>query len=611
MASFKGVSKRSHSQGGLSTVNTVVTNKFILSGTGHGQFSISNTIGPTGFTGPTGPDGITGPLGPNYPTGATGATGPTGPTGYDQPTGPTGPPGDTGMVGSARCTIDGSGTMFSYTTDVVSDSGRINMASSPLGEYAFIPGQPILITAVSGRQATAVITDTDAPPPATSLTPYIDFSYVSITVPPALAVPELVDVKLEGDQGVRGYTGPTGYAGITGPPGFTGPTGHTGATGPDGSLHIPLVQHADGVVMMYYGDVWEHSSGAYSWRVPAVADTSARRWYICDGGTIVTTDGATTRTLPDISSNVIPVGATGSGPVGTDQSGPTDADRSGNMSAADGIPVYMHEHAVTAPSYPAMIGVHRENDDVNASWPGVSSPSSSYSMITMGATQPVDGNGTSFPATIGSVPSANTTQAPAWPVNSMNNDSTQADFGLWTPGFNSYNVPINHQWGAMAGGAGWNDIYTHGNAYYGLGYPHCFYGPHWRGGGNDNARGTVVPTAGFVNPSRNTPVENPPGGQNVPPPVSHTHKLTFSTDNWLLEFPVLDQNTLWQMQAADDLFQASTDTTDQVTLHYNQENSNQPLEWGRTDGATGTALSTKMKHTPIYFITYYEGFQWW
>ena len=504
MASFKGVSKRSHSQGGLSTINTVVTNKFILSGTGHGQFSISNTIGPTGFTGPTGPDGITGPFGPNYPTGATGATGPTGPTGYDQPTGPTGPPGDTGMVGSARCAIDSSGSIFSYASGVVSDSGRVNLDPSPLGEYAFIPGQPILITEVSGKQATAVITDTDAPPPVTSLTPFIDFSYVSITVPPALAALDVVDVKLEGDQGVIGYTGPTGGSGHTGPPGFTGPTGHTGATGPDGPPHIPLVQFADGAVMMYYGDVWEHSSGAYSWRVPAVADTSARRWYICDGGTIVTTDGATTRILPNISNNVLPVGATGSGPVGTDQNGPTDADRSGNMSAADGIPIYMHEHTVTAPSYPAMIGVHRENDDVNnpvntspGGWTGISSTNSSYSMITMGATQPVGSNDASF-INLGYNNSNDAPQVPAWPVNAQN-VGNQENPGLWTPGFNDYNSVPSNEWGAIAGGGGWNSIYTSSNGTYGLGYPHCFYGPHWRSP-IGSAGGTVVSTAGFVNP---------------------------------------------------------------------------------------------------------------
>ena len=609
MASFKGVSKRSHSQGGLSTVNTVVTNKFILSGTGHGQFSISNTIGPTGFTGPTGPDGITGPFGPNYPTGATGATGPTGPTGYDQPTGPTGPPGDTGMVGSARCAIDGSGVVASYSSDIVSDSGTINLDSTFLGEYAFIPGHPILITEASGKQATAVITATDAPPPASSLTPFIDFSYVSITVPPALVALDLVDVRLEGDQGVIGYTGPTGGSGHTGPPGFTGPTGHTGATGPDGPLHIPVVQHADGVVMMYYGDVWEHSSGAYSWRVPAVADAAARKWYICDGGTIVTTDGATTRTLPDISNNVLPVGATGSGPVGTDQNGPTDADRSGNMSVHDNIPIYMHEHTVTAPSYPAMIGVHSlaTITDASSGFYGVSSTSSDYPMITMGATQPVDGNGGALDNNVGGHDSNR--NPPAWPASAQ---AAQPNCGLWTPGFNDYGS--QNEWGAIAGGGGWDNIYTHGNLSYGLGYPHCFYGPHWQSGltMENNAPtypgGTVVPTAGFINPRDQG--THPPGNV-VPPPVSHTHQLTFSTNNWLLEFPVLDRNTLWQMQAADDLFQPTTDTTDQVTLHYTQENSNQILEWGRTSGPTGTDPKTRMKHTPIYFITYYEGFQWW
>jgi hypothetical protein len=201
MASFKRVSKHSHSQGGLSTINTVVTNKFILSGTGHGQFGISNTIGPTGLTGPTGPDGNTGPFGPNYPTGATGATGPTGPTGFIQPTGATGWAGDTGIVGPARCAIDGSGAISSYTSgadpDGKDDYGSLNMDPTFLGEYAFIPGQPILLTGNSGQETTAVITDTVVG----SLTPSIDFSNVLILVAPTLGPPDAVDVKLQGDIG--------------------------------------------------------------------------------------------------------------------------------------------------------------------------------------------------------------------------------------------------------------------------------------------------------------------------------------------------------------------------------------------------------------------------
>ena len=370
MASFKGVSKRSHSQGGLSTINTVVTNKFILSGTGHGQFSISNTIGPTGFTGPTGPDGITGPFGPNYPTGATGATGPTGPTGYDQPTGPTGPPGSTGMVGSARCAIDGSGVISTYVAD---ESGRTGHGRSlHLGEYAFIPGQPILLTGNSGEESTAVITGTDAMPPLSSLTPFIDFSNVLVLVAGVGNATTVVDVRLQGDVGVIGYTGPTGPTGITGPPGFTGPTGYTGTTGSTGPSYttadagymppsVPLapIQFADGVVLMYTGAVSSRSVGLYTWQIPAHGN--ARRWYICDGSTISTSDGATTRILPDISNNILPVGATGSAGYAsaTPQNGPSDADATGSLSCADGIPVYMHDHdLLVGAEYGAAIGVY-------------------------------------------------------------------------------------------------------------------------------------------------------------------------------------------------------------------------------------------------------------
>ena len=235
-------------------------------------------------------------------------------------------------------------------------------------------------------------------------------------------------------------------------------------------------------------------------------------------------------------------------------------------------------------------------------------------MITKGATQPVDGNGAAFayPNEHMVPPGGSWVPPPAWPF-AVQGVGAAANVGLWTPAFNDYNS--NNEYGAIAASHGWPSKYEHNANDFGLGFPEQFYSDNWTGNspysgvGAGFPSGTVVSTSGFVNPRANFP-----NAANAAPPVSHTHQLTFSTNNWLLEFPVLDRNTLWQMQAASDLFQATTTTaatTDEVTLLYNQENSAEPFLWGRTDGAIGVPLSTEMQHTPIYFITYYEGFQWW
>ena len=101
--------------------------------------------------------------------------------------------------------------------------------------------------------------------------------------------------------------------------------------------------------------------------------------------------------------------------------------------------------------------------------------------------------------------------------------------------------------------------------------------------------------------------------------VSHVHRYEFDasgTDGtWLIKLP-LEQSVLWDQQNSsgdNSFFNMATDApaadASSISLEYNH-GGNAGFDWGRTDGATGTSSHTLMKHTPIYFITYYEGFEW-
>ena len=226
MASFRQVGKKSHRQGGISAVNTVVSNRFILAGTGHMEKWMVNTIGPTGHTGPTGPTGHTGPFGPNYPTGPTGWTGSTGPKGIYQPTGSTGWTGLVGHIGVAGSRFDGSGN---WTVDPVSGSfeGTVTVGPPPLPvadefaiinmdplEYAFIVGQPIDIFSEdpsADAAISAVISDINGTT--------ISFALMEPIYPDTSnwANGDAVSVYCEGEHGQMGPTGPTAATGATGP----------------------------------------------------------------------------------------------------------------------------------------------------------------------------------------------------------------------------------------------------------------------------------------------------------------------------------------------------------------------------------------------------------
>ncbi|MCQ6329952.1 NTTRR-F1 domain [Bacillus cereus] len=78
-----------------------------------GATGATGPTGSTGATGVTGPTGSTGATGVTGPTGSTGATGVTGPTGSTGATGVTGPTGDTGATGSNIATY---GRFYNNTT---------------------------------------------------------------------------------------------------------------------------------------------------------------------------------------------------------------------------------------------------------------------------------------------------------------------------------------------------------------------------------------------------------------------------------------------------------------------------------------------------------------
>ena len=447
--------------------------------------------------------------------------------------------------------------------------------------YAFIAGQPIDISLRNDsgalvQQIGAVISDLDI----TAAAPWINFALITPINPPSsswdggLPGPPsaLVEVNLEGEVGDGGATGPTAATGATGIVGPTGLTGYTGMTGPVGGDES-AVRYGDGTVLMYYGNVVEHigagPSWSGNWRVPA--DIAARGWYICNGATIYNNTGITvvSRTLPDLSDSILPIcvestlqdavpPSTVPTPIDPNENfpayGPTDDGMTGTMSVADGLPIYAHQHegAFQQPSA-GMVGMHSVNDDTTQEW--IYSNVASFSWKSSEPVGPTD------------------------------------------PGGNPY----------YTGGEPGEIGFTNSLAQVGI---------------NNNPGGTPnVPGIG------STPKTVSTDEYKSSASAGHIHTLEFSESTWLLHFPdsdvVFDNDelaALYQTTPGDGkettLFgiEQTGSPAGKVILTYTQDDTMSPSKaftWGRSRGATGvTGVTGTMKHTPIYYITYYADYEW-
>jgi hypothetical protein len=168
------------------------------------MYSLTNVIGPTGYTGPigTGPTGDVGEPGETGPTGYTGPIG-TGPTGDVGEPGETGPTGDTGPIG----------------TGPTGDAGPTGQGFTFRGAWTNgVSYLPYDVVTFNGESYINILATNSA-------NPNVTIFWTKIAAKGAT-----------GETGPIGETGPTGYTGVTGPTGYTGSTGPTGSTPPPFTL---------------------------------------------------------------------------------------------------------------------------------------------------------------------------------------------------------------------------------------------------------------------------------------------------------------------------------------------------------------------------------------